>query len=73
MFGPRTAPMVVAHTTFEIARARRSGSARSAAANRAPRFADEAAPNPAMPHSSSGKLSTTDAITTTPAPRAPRR
>lgn len=65
--------MVVAHTTSEIARARRSGSARSAAANRAWRFADDAAPNAAIPHSSSGKLPTRAATTVTAAPTAPMR
>jgi hypothetical protein len=71
MFGPSTALMVVAQTTVEMARPRRSGSARSAAAKRACRFAEEPAPNPAMPSSRSGKLEMTAASTTTPAPSAP--
>ncbi len=69
--GPSTAPMVDAHTTTEIARARRSGAARSAAANRACRFAEEAAPKAAMPSSSSGKFPIVAASTTRPAPAAP--
>lgn len=73
MLGPSTEPMVVAQMTVEIARPRRSGSARSAAANLAWRLAEEPAPNPAMPSSSSGKLSTTVASTTRPAPSAPIR
>lgn len=73
MLGPRTEPIVVAQTTLEIARPRRSGSARSAAANLAWRLADEPAPKPAMPTSSSGKLPTTAAVTTKDAPTAPIR
>ena len=73
MLGPRTEPIVVAQMTVEIARPRRSGSARSAAANRACRLADEPAPNPAMPSSSNGKLPTTVARTTRAAPSAPIR
>lgn len=73
MLGPSTEPIVVAQMTWEIARPRRSGSARSAAANRAWRLADEPAPNPAMPSSSRGKLPTTEAVTTRRAPSAPVR
>lgn len=65
--GPSTAPMVEAHTTREIARARWSGAARSAAANRDWRLAEEAAPKAAMPSSSSGKFPIAAATTTRPA------
>ncbi len=69
--GPSTAPRVDAHTTTEMARARRSGAARSAAANRAWRLAEEAAPKAAMPSISSGKLLSAAARTTSAAPAAP--
>ncbi len=71
--GPSTAPMVVAQTTSEIARARRPGSARSAAANRDWRLAQDEAPKAAMPASSRAKCSSTAPATTTPAPAAPIR
>ncbi len=73
MLGPSTEPIVVAQTTVEIARPRRSGPTRSAAANRAWRPASDPAPNAAMPSRSNGKLGSIVATTTSPPPSAPIR
>ncbi len=54
--GPRTAPSVPTHTTVLMARARCSGSARSAAAYLAWRLADWPPPNRSIPTTKRGSI-----------------
>ena len=72
-FGPRTAPIVVAHTTVDRARARRSSVARSVAAYRAPLFDAVPAPTSAAPTSRSSIEPMTPAATASRLPTAATR
>src|SRR5699024_3330724 len=69
--GPSTEPIVVAHTTSDIARPAAAGSARSTAAYRAcnPAAVDE--PHIIMPNMNSGRNCTATPSSTTPAPSVP--
>ena len=71
--GPATAPMVVAHTTVDSARARWCSGARSVAAYRAPLLAAVVEPSSTAPTSSSAIEPTTPASTASTAPPAPSR
>ncbi len=71
--GPTTAPIVVAHTTVESARARVCALARSVAAYREALLAAVVVPSIAAPTSSSAIDPTTPASTATNAPPAPIR
>ena len=66
--GPSTAPSVPVHTTMEIARARRSGRARSAATYRPTRLAAWPAPIRNRPTTKSGNDPTWPAVVASPAP-----
>jgi hypothetical protein len=72
-FGPSTAPIVVAHTTVDSARALSPAAARSVAAKRDCEPAAVADPRSAVPISSSGNDATVAATVVTTAPAAPRR
>ncbi|MPN12835.1 hypothetical protein SDC9_160155 [bioreactor metagenome] len=74
-FGPKTAPMVMAHTTNDRSRPRRSGCARSVTAKRACRFTAFATPTPKQPSTRTGNewTITAQTISTVPtiAPHSP--
>ncbi len=72
-FGPATAPIVVAHSTQDRARARCSGGARSVAAYRESPLAAVVDPTSTAPTSSRAKEFTAPATTQSPAPDAPSR
>ena len=71
--GPATAPIVVAQTTTDRARARCSSVARSVAAYRDPLLTAVVAPSSTAPASSTSIDPTTPATTASTAPTAPAR
>src|SRR4051812_43307706 len=68
--GPRTAPTVVAQTTYARSRATCSGLARSLAAYLACKPTADATPTPKVPSSTTATQPTIAPTTTTPAPDA---
>ena len=72
-FGPRTDPIVVAHTTAPRSRPRRAGSARSVAGYPALQVRGDDAPRSTIPTRSSGKNRITPETRQSPPPTAPAR